>query len=113
MKTDELVQRFLDQELSADERIQFIVALGRDQMLRERVLEMERLVLDASKLARPTVPDGFVAQVMARTAARGTPKAARRAKPTAGRGVVWSRDCGRPGRCSGIWRVPPRSPASC
>ena len=46
--TEQLVQRFLDQELSADERIQFIVALGRDQMLRERVLEMERLVLDAS-----------------------------------------------------------------
>jgi hypothetical protein len=66
--TEQLVQRFLDQELSADERIQFIVALGRDQMLRERVLEMERLVLDASRLARPAVPDGFVAQVMARTA---------------------------------------------
>ena len=66
--TEQLVQRFLDQELSADERIQFIVALGRDAMLRERVLDMERLVLDASTLPRPAVPDGFVAQVMARTA---------------------------------------------
>ena len=36
--------------------IQFIVALGRDQMLRDRVLEIEQLVLDAAKLPRPAVP---------------------------------------------------------
>ena len=52
MKTrPELVQRFVDQELSAEERIQFIVALGRDQALRERVLALERLVLDAAEAA--------------------------------------------------------------
>jgi anti-sigma factor RsiW len=64
MKTAQLVQRFVDQELSADERIQFLAALGRDQALREQVLELERLVLDASRLARPELPAGFVAQIM-------------------------------------------------
>ena len=88
--TEQLVQRFLDQELSADERIQFIVALGRDSMLRERVLEMEQLVLDASKLTRPAVPDGFVAQVMERTlpanAQRRSAEARRRAPTRHARG---------------------------
>ena len=61
--TEELVQRFIDQELSADERMQFVVALGRDQALREHVLALEQLVLDASKMPRPLVPDGFAARV--------------------------------------------------
>jgi hypothetical protein len=64
MNNEELVQRFIDQELSADERIQFIVALGRDHAMRERVVELERLVRDASRLPRPAVPDGFAARVV-------------------------------------------------
>jgi anti-sigma factor RsiW len=68
MKNEELVQRFVDQELSAEERIQFVVTLGRDQALRDRVLELEQLVLDARKLPRPLVPAGFVARVLERTA---------------------------------------------
>jgi len=75
MKNEELVQRFIDQELAAEERIQFVVALGRDQALRERVLALEQLVLDAEKLPRPIVPEGFAARVLERTAA---------AKPAAG-----------------------------
>jgi len=67
MKNEELVQRFVDQELSAEERVQFVVALGRDQALRERVLALEQLVLDAGKLPRPPVPAGFAARVLART----------------------------------------------
>ena len=67
MKNEELVQRFVDQELSAGERIQFVVALGRDQALRERVLALEQLVLDAAKLPRPVVPEGFAARVLERT----------------------------------------------
>jgi anti-sigma factor RsiW len=96
--TEQLVQRFLDQELSADERIQFIVALGRDSMLRERVLEMERLVLDASKLPRPALPDGFVAQVMQRTVPANARADARKGEGEGGRrsvtregGGTWSR----------------------
>ena len=64
---EQLVQRFVDQELSAEERIQFVVALGRDHALREHVLELERLVLDVARIARPGVPDGFVMRVMERT----------------------------------------------
>ena len=67
MMNEELVQRFVDQELSAEERIQFVVALGRDQVLRERVLALEQIVLDATKLPRPLVPEGFAARVLAQT----------------------------------------------
>ena len=72
-RAEQLVQRFVDQELSAEERIQFVAALGRDEVLRERVLELERLVLDTTRLARPVVPDGFVVQVMERTVLEKTP----------------------------------------
>jgi hypothetical protein len=69
MTNEELVQRFVDQELSAQERMHFVVALGRDQALREHVLALEQLVLDASKLPRPVVPEGFAARVLERTPA--------------------------------------------
>jgi len=85
MKNEELVQRFVDQELSAEERIQFVVALGRDQALRERVLALEQLVLDATKLPRPLVPEGFAARVLERTAA------AKPAAPALRRTGTWGR----------------------
>ena len=44
--------------------------LGRDEALRQRVIELEQLVLDVSRLPRPAVPDGFVARVMERTGAQ-------------------------------------------
>jgi len=71
MNHEQLAQRFVDQELSAEERIQFVVALGRDEALRERVLELERLMLGASRLARPAVPEGFVANVLRSSFAPG------------------------------------------
>src|SRR5688572_13180878 len=67
------VQQFLDQELSPEERVEFIVRLGRDEALRDRVIELERLLLNTSNLPRPAVPDDFAARVMQRTApARST-----------------------------------------
>jgi hypothetical protein len=66
---DQLVQRFVDQELTADERVQLLIRLGRDEELRERVVALERLSLEASQLPRPVVPDGFVAAVLKQTAA--------------------------------------------
>lgn len=68
--SEELVQRFLDHELSGEERIRFIARLGRDEALRQRVIDLEQLVLDAGRLPRPVVPDGFVARVIERTASR-------------------------------------------
>ena len=70
MDSDQLVQRFLDQELSAEERVQFVVRLGRDEALRRRTIALEKLLIGASRLPRPTVPDGFVATVMERTEQR-------------------------------------------
>ena len=78
MNHEQLVQRFIDQELSPEERIQFVVALGRDASLRERVLELERLALGASKLARPAVPEDFVANVLEETMPSLPPVAAKR-----------------------------------
>ena len=60
--SEQLVQRFVDQELSAEERVRFVARLGRDEALRQRAIELEQLVLDVSRLPRPMVPDGFVAQ---------------------------------------------------
>ena len=61
-----LVHRFLDEELSAEERMAFVVRLGRDQSLRERVLDLEQLALDARRLPRPVVPEAFVQNVLDR-----------------------------------------------
>jgi hypothetical protein len=62
----ELVQRFLDQELSAEERVHFVVRLGRDRALRHHVIELEQLALIVGRLPRPAVPDGFTASVLER-----------------------------------------------
>ena len=67
---EQLVQRFIDQELTAEERVQFVVRLGRDAALRERVVELEQLALGVGRLPKPIVPDDFVASVMAKTEQR-------------------------------------------
>ncbi len=64
---ERLVQRFVDQELSAEERVRFVVRLGRDAALRQGVMDLEKLVLEVGRLPRPTMPDGFVVRVMERT----------------------------------------------
>jgi len=64
--SERLVQRFVDQDLSAGERLQFIARLGRDAALRQRVIELEQLVLDAGGLPRPEVPGRFADGVMER-----------------------------------------------
>jgi hypothetical protein len=70
MKDSELlVQRFVDQELTAEERVQLLVRLGHDDELRRRAVALERLSLETSQLPRPIVPDGFVAAVLRDTAA--------------------------------------------
>lgn len=66
--SERLVQRFVDQELSAEERLRFAVQIGCDEVLRGRLIELEQLTLGASRLPRPPVPDGFVARVIERSA---------------------------------------------
>ena len=64
MEHEDLIQRFIDQELSAAERVRFVLALGRDAELRGRVLELEQVAMDAANLPRPVVPPGFAARVL-------------------------------------------------
>ena len=66
--SDELLQRFVDQELSEEERLRFVVRLGTDAALRQQLIDLERVVLGGRRLPPPVVPDSFVAAVMDRTA---------------------------------------------
>jgi hypothetical protein len=69
-----LLQRFVDQELSADECMRFAVQIARDEALRSLLIELQQLALDASRIPRPAVPDGFVGRVIERSApARSLP----------------------------------------
>lgn len=67
-RTDLLVQRFVDHELSGDERVRFLARLGHDAHLRQQLLDLERLVADAGRLRLAEPPEGFVAGVMIRAA---------------------------------------------
>jgi hypothetical protein len=64
---EQLVQRFIDQELSGEERIHLLARLGRDQALRTQLIDLEQLMLGVSRLPRPVVPASFVARVIERT----------------------------------------------
>ena len=66
--SEQLVQRFVDNELSSAERVQLLMRLGRDEALRGRLIELEQIAAGADRLSRPAVPAGFVPCVMERTA---------------------------------------------
>jgi hypothetical protein len=70
---DLLVQRFVDQDLSAEERVNLIARLGRDEPLRRRVLAFETMALESRRLPRPIVPEDFSANVVARIAGDRSP----------------------------------------
>jgi hypothetical protein len=74
---DALIQRFVDQELTAEERIAFVARLGRDEVLRQRTIDLEQLLLHTTRLPRPVVPDTFVANVMERLESEPTPSLGR------------------------------------
>lgn len=60
-----LLQRFIDQELTPDERVDLIRELDRVPALRRRLLEMEMVAAEAQRLPRLTPRPGFAAQVLA------------------------------------------------
>jgi hypothetical protein len=68
-----LVQRFVDQELSADERVRLLARLGLDSALRERVIDLEQLLVEAGRLPKPVVPVAFVSRVLERLEPPATP----------------------------------------
>ena len=65
---DQLLQRFIDNELSSAERAELLMRMGHDRALRERLIELERLAAAVDRLPRAAVPVDFVAGVMERTA---------------------------------------------
>ncbi len=64
--TERLIQRFLDQELSAEERVAFLAQLGRDPDLRRRAADLDHMLLEVRSLPKPRVPTDFSARVLAR-----------------------------------------------
>lgn len=67
-----LIQRFIDRELSAEERVRFLQAVDEDPALRRQWLMMELIVAEAAQLPRLAPSPQFVKQVRARVA-RTTP----------------------------------------
>ena len=63
-ETDLLLQRFIDQELTPDERIGLLRELDRAPELRRRLLEMETVSAEARRLPRLAPRPGFAAQVL-------------------------------------------------
>jgi len=61
---DETAQRFIDDELSREERVRLLARLGRDAAFRQRLVELEQLAHDTSELPRPVVPAGFTSRVL-------------------------------------------------
>lgn len=61
---DWLVQRFVDHDLSPQERIDFLQEMDRDPTLRKQVLTIEQMLLHSSQLPRMAVPPGFKTEIL-------------------------------------------------
>ncbi|HEY5627518.1 MAG TPA: isoamylase early set domain-containing protein [Nitrospira sp.] len=68
-----LIQRFLDHDLTPEERVQFLEMVDADPGLRRQWLNFEMLVAEAARLPRIAPSRRFTAQVLSRLDA--TPKA--------------------------------------
>lgn len=73
MGDDDLAQRFVDHELTADERLRCLGRLGRDDAFRRRVLALEQLSLAAAHAPRPVLPRDFVADVLRQVESKASP----------------------------------------
>lgn len=65
---DLLVQRFLDDELTPEERAVFLRAVDADSALRRRWLNLELVAAEAARLPRITPSAAFLSRVKAQTA---------------------------------------------
>jgi len=70
---DLLAHRFVDQDLTAEERDLFAARLGHDGRLRRQVSALQQVAAAGSRLPRPTVSAAFVAGVLERTSATAAP----------------------------------------
>lgn len=71
MKEDDLIQRFLDHELTPDERVAFLRAVDADPSLRRQWLNLEMMAAEAARLPRIEPSAKFINQLKERT--RPTP----------------------------------------
>ena len=62
---DLLIQRFLDQDLTPDERVQFLEQVDADPRLRREWLNLEMVVAEAGRLPRIAPSKQFTARVLA------------------------------------------------
>jgi len=74
-RTDLLAQRFLDQDLTAEERDLFAGRMGRDGRLRRQVIALQQVATAGVHLSRPIVSAAFVAGVLERTSVAAPPRA--------------------------------------
>ncbi len=63
-----MIQRFLDQDLTPEERVAFLQAVDRDSALRRTWLNLEMVVAEAAQLPRILPSAKFLSQVKARVA---------------------------------------------
>lgn len=62
---DLLIQRFLDQDLTPDERVQFLEQVDADPRLRREWLNLEMVIAEAGRLPRIAPSPHFTARVLA------------------------------------------------
>ncbi|TKB67136.1 MAG: hypothetical protein E8D47_04940 [Nitrospira sp.] len=88
---DLLIQRFLDHELTPEERVAFLQAVDADPSLRRRWLNLELVVAEAAQLPRLAPSARFLAQVQGKLALKPTSLWDRlRAMITAPRTLEWN-----------------------
>lgn len=63
-----LVQRFLDQDLTPEERVEFLQEVDADATLRRRWLNLEMVVAESAKLPRMTPSPRFLSELKAKVA---------------------------------------------
>jgi hypothetical protein len=67
MREDDLIQRFLDHELTPDDRVAFLRAVDADPSLRRQWLNLEMVVAEAARLPRIDPSVRFINQLKERT----------------------------------------------
>ncbi len=61
-----LVQRFLDQDLTSEERVEFLQAVDADPIVRRRWLNLEMVIAEATQLPRITPSPRFMSELKAK-----------------------------------------------
>jgi hypothetical protein len=71
-EADLLIQRFVDNDLTAEQRIRFVRLLDQDKALRRRLLDLEGLLAEVHQLPRFDAPPDLAAELRAGMATKIT-----------------------------------------